>query len=258
MARQRLHQVKDVAKLSGVSVRTLHHYDEIGLLVPTDRSGKGYRLYDDDDLLRLQQILIGRELGLSLEAIRRSLDDPSFDRRRALLSQRAELAKRAQQTEAMLRAIDAALASLQPAASPEGDNMNFEKIFDGFDPSKHEAEAQRRWGDTDAFKESKRRTQAYSAEDWQRLAVEQGAIYADAFRALGSGLEPGSAEAMAIAERHRLSIDRWFYPCSYAMHCGLADLYENDARFAENIDKHGAGLTPFLVAAIRANAGRHA
>ena len=82
---RRTYQVKEAAELSGVSVRTLHHYDEIGLLVPARRSAAGYRLYDDDDLLRLQQILIGRELGLPLEAIRRSLDDPSFDRRGALL-----------------------------------------------------------------------------------------------------------------------------------------------------------------------------
>src|SRR5690242_1096266 len=102
MARKRLYQVKEVASLSGVSVRALHHYDELGLLVPRERTDAGYRLYDDQDLLRLQQILIGRELGLSLEAIRRSLDEPGFDRKGALLSQRAELEKRAEQTQAML------------------------------------------------------------------------------------------------------------------------------------------------------------
>ena len=83
----RTYQVKEVVELAGVTVRALHHYDEIGLLVPKARTAGGYRLYDDDDLLRLQQILIGRELGLSLEEIRRSLDDPSFDRRRAARSE---------------------------------------------------------------------------------------------------------------------------------------------------------------------------
>jgi DNA-binding transcriptional MerR regulator len=80
---RRAYQVKQAAELAGVSVRTLHHYDAIGLLVPSGRTEAGYRLYDDDDLLRLQQIQIGRELGLPLEEIRRSLDDPSFDRRQA-------------------------------------------------------------------------------------------------------------------------------------------------------------------------------
>ena len=91
MPLRRTYQVKDVAELSGLSIRALHHYDEIGLLIPSARSTAGYRLYNDDDLLRLQQIMIGRELGLALEDIRRSLDDPSFDRRRLLLTQRAEL-----------------------------------------------------------------------------------------------------------------------------------------------------------------------
>lgn len=257
MARQRAYQVKEVSSLTGVSVRTLHHYDEIGLLTPTDRTGKGYRLYADSDLLRLQQILIGRELGLSLEQIRRSLDEPNFDRRRALLAQRAELEKRAQQTEAMLRAVDAALSLIDAEASPQtGEHMDLKQIFDGFDPAKYEAEAEQRWGDTDAFAESKRRTQRYTKQDWEELAAEQSAIYAAAFAALTAGKSADSAEAMNAAERHRLSIDRWFYPCSYEMHRGLADMYEHDARFAENIDKHGAGLTPFLAAAIRANAAR--
>jgi DNA-binding transcriptional MerR regulator len=109
MPRRRTYQVKEVAGLTGLTVRALHHYDSLGLLVPSARSAAGYRLYDDDDLLRLQQILIGRELGLSLEEIRRSLDDPRFDRRQALLAQRGELAARADRTAGMIRAIDAAL-----------------------------------------------------------------------------------------------------------------------------------------------------
>src|SRR5262245_26607042 len=112
MTRSGAYQVKDVARLTRVSVRTLHHYDAIGLLVPTARTGAGYRLYTDSDLLRLQQILIRRELGLPLEEIRRSLDDPRFDRKAALLDQRERLHERARQAEAMIRAIDVALAEL--------------------------------------------------------------------------------------------------------------------------------------------------
>jgi DNA-binding transcriptional MerR regulator len=138
MTRKRTYLVSEVAEIAGVSVRTLHHYDDVGLLVPRGRTEAGYRLYDDDDLLRLQQILLGRELGLSLEEIRHSLDDPSFDRRRALLAQRVELQARARETDAMLRAIDAALEHLdrEGAALPEGNIMDFRKIFDGFEPAK--------------------------------------------------------------------------------------------------------------------------
>jgi len=115
MQSRRQYQVKEVAELSGLSIRALHHYDAIGLLTPSFRTAAGYRVYDADDLLRLQQIMIGRELGLSLEDIRRSLDDPSFDRRSALLTQRAALERRAQHTTEMIRAIDAAVGVIDGA-----------------------------------------------------------------------------------------------------------------------------------------------
>jgi MerR family transcriptional regulator, thiopeptide resistance regulator len=259
MARKRTYLVKEVAEIAGVSVRTLHHYDEIELLVPAGRTDAGYRLYDDDDLLRLQQILLGRELGLTLEEIRRSLAGPDFDRREALLAQRAELERRAEQTAGMLRAVDAALTLLDQAEAGElAESVSPKSMFDGFDPSRHESEAEQRWGHTDAFAESKKRTSRYTPEDWQRFAAEQAAIYGAAFRALQAGKPPTDPDALAAAERHRESIDRWFYPCSHEMHCNLATMYEQDRRFAENIDKYGVGLTPFLVCAIRENAQRHA
>jgi MerR family transcriptional regulator, thiopeptide resistance regulator len=239
--------------MTGISVRALHHYDEIALLVPRGRTRAGYRLYDDADLLRLQQIVIGRELGLSLEEIRRSLDDPGFDRRRALLDQKKQLQDRKDQTEAMIRAVDAALAVLDEGS---GDPMEMKSLFDGFDPSKYEVEANERWGKTDAYRESKRRTSRYSPEDWKKLEAEQAAIYGDAAAAMKAGQAPSDEVVMDIADRHRLSIDRWFNPCSVELHCGLAAMYEGDTRFAETIDRHGEGLTPFLVAAIRANAER--
>src|SRR6188472_2059890 len=109
----RTYRVADVARVSGVSIRALHHYDAIGLLVPTGRTEAGYRLYTDADLLRLQQILIRRELGFSLDEIRRSLDDPHFDHRTALVEQRGRLQAKAQAIEGMLRAIGAALAVVE-------------------------------------------------------------------------------------------------------------------------------------------------
>ena len=243
--------------MTGVSVRALHHYDEIGLLVPRGRTGAGYRLYDDEDLLRLQQILLGRALGLSLEEIRRSLDDPGFDRRQALIDQKKQLQARAEQTEAMIRAVDAALAVIDARGNGEGEDMEMKELFDGFDPSKYEAEARQRWGTTEAYAESKRRTQRYTEADWKKLKAEQAAIYAEAVAAMKGGKAPSDEDVMDIADRHRLSIDRWFYPCSVALHRGLAAMYESDERFAVNIDKYGEGLTTFLVAAIRANADRH-
>ena len=251
MKPRRTFHVKEVAALANVSVRALHHYDEIGLLVPKGRSQAGYRLYDETDLLRLQQIAIGRALGLPLEVIRRGLDDPEFDQRKALLAQRQQLHERNQQTTTMIVAIEAALALLD--ANSTVDAMDMKQIFDGFEPSQHEAEAKQHWGRSDAYQESQRRTKDYSEDDWKQLKAEQAAIYADAALAQAAGKKPSEEAVMDIAERHRLSIDRWFYPCSVAMHLALANMYEGDHRFSENIDKYGPGLTPFLALAIRAN-----
>lgn len=245
----RTYQVKEVAQLCGLTVRALHHYDAIGLLVPSGRSASGYRLYAERDLLRLQQILIGRELGLSLEAIRRSLDDAGFDLKEALLRQRQALAERAHHTQAMIQSVDAALARIDQ--KERSDNMK--TLFQGFDPSNYEQEAHERWGETDAYRESARRTQSYTKEDWQELATEQAQIYADAAAAMAAGKPPSDPEVLAIAERHRLSIERWFYPCSPALHRSLADMWEADPRFSANIDKHAEGLTAFLAAAVRGN-----
>ncbi len=247
--------------MTGVTVRTLHHYDAVGLLVPSERSAAGYRLYDERDLLRLQQILIGRELGLSLDRIRASLDDPEFDRRRALLEQREALRERARQAERMIRSVDRALALLDRAeqAVPSGtaaeeEDMAHEELFEGFDPSAYEDEANARWGHTEAWRESKRKAKSYTKEDWTRMRAEQDRIYQDAAELLRTGAAPDSEEARAVAERHRQSITRWFYPCGLQLHRGLADLWEADERFARSIDQWAEGLTPFLAAAVRTNA----
>lgn len=247
MKNGRRHRVKEVSEIAGVSIRTLHHYDGIGLLVPSGRSEAGYRLYTDEDLLRLQQILIGRELGLALEDIRKMLDHPGFDRRQALLRQRAELAGRLERTTRMLRAVDAALAAVRE----EDAMVDFEQLFDGFDPARHGPEVEERWGDTDAYRESARRSKGYSAEEWKRYKTENEAVLREAAAKLKAGRRPSDDEVMDIAERHRLSIDRWFYPCSRQMHVRLADTYEADERFAATFDGYAEGLTPFLVAAIR-------
>jgi MerR family transcriptional regulator, thiopeptide resistance regulator len=249
----RTYRVADVARLAGVSIRALHHYDAIGLLVPTGRTEAGYRLYTDADIVRLQQVLIGRELGFSLDDIKRSLDDPLFDQRQALLEQRQRLTDNANAIEQMLRSIDAALAVVGP--DPPGGYMDMKELFSGFDPSVHEAEVEARWSGA-ALEESKRRVKSYTADDWKRWKTESAIIYGDAAAAMRRGVDPASSEAAAIAERHRLSIDMWFYPCSRAMHAGLADMYEADDRFRTTIDAEGEGLTAFLAAAIRANAGR--
>lgn len=247
-----LYRVGELARIAGVTVRTLHHYDRIGLLRPTGRSGSGYRLYGTQDLLRLQQIHIGRSLGLSLEEIRRTLDDPDFDRRGALVAQREKLVARLDETHAMIASVDAALQVLDTEATA----MEPKDLFDGFDPKVVEAEAKARWGDTPAHKEASRRTSQYTPEDWARIKTAEETILSDFAAARAAGKEPADEMAMDLAERHRLHIDRWFYPCSTAQHGALAEMYLADPRFTAYFEKHGEGMAAYVVAAIQANASR--
>ncbi len=250
MKRLRTYQVREVARISGVTVRTLHHYDAIGLLPPASRTAAGYRLYDDDSLVRLQQILIQRELGLSLEEIRSALDDPGFDRRQALLRQRADLVRRARDAERLIRSVDRALAFLDSPQSME--SIDMKALFDGFDPEDHADETHERWGHTAAYKEATARTKTYSADDWAVIKFDTDAIYRDLAVAMQNGLAEDHPDVAAIVERHRRLIDERFYPCDRPALQGLADLYDADPRYAKTIDKHGQGLAAFLSRAIRA------
>ncbi len=240
-----------VARAARVSVRALHHYDEIGLVKPSARSAKGYRLYTPADLERLQQALFYRELGFPLEEILRILADPAFDRRGALVAQRARLAERAERAAALVALVDRTIARLET-----GETMTPEEMFDGFDPSKYEEEARARWGATESYAESARRTSRYTKEDWTRIRAESDSITRAFAEQMKQGTPPSAAPAMDVAERHRLHIDRWFYPCSPRMHVALGEMYVGDPRFAANYDKVRPGLAVYVRDAIRANAAR--
>lgn len=250
--RRKGYTVGEVARLARITVRTLHHYDEIGLLVPSQRSESGYRLYTAEDLTRLHQILLFRALGFSLESIRGLLDDPRADRRRALQEQRQALLDRIEQTRSLIAAVDDALRALDG-----GVEMDAEKLFEGFDPSQYEEEAKQRWGHTEAWRISKERTGKYRKEDWARIQAEAGEIYRRLAELLAEGKRPNDAEAMDAAEQHRLHIDRWFYPCPPAMHAGLGQMYVADPRFTEFFEKQREGLAAFVSEAFQANAARH-
>ena len=250
MAAPKVYQIKEVAQISDVSVRTLHYYDEIGLLTPNDRTAAGYRLYDDADLLRLQQILIGRSLGLALEEIRQSLDSPDFDYANSLRRQRDRLVERLDETHKMISAIDHTLEGL---AAP-GRVIDFKQVFDGFDPADYEAETRARWGESDAYAQSAQRTKSYTDADWSALKTELDGIWSDAAEAMRAEVAPTSDRAASIVERHRRHVHRWFYDLTPAMHAELAEMWANDPRFKANIDKFGIGLTDWLVPAVKAAA----
>ena len=246
--------VGQLADLAHVSVRTLHHYDAIGLLSPTARTGAGYRLYGHDALEQLQQILLFREHDFPLDAIARIMLDPSFDRRSALAAQREQLAARAERTTTILAAIDAALDALD-RGEPMHDADMFE-VFGDFDPRQYEIEVVERWGDTEPYRESARRTARYTKDDWRQIKAEGDAVVRGLADRLAADDGPADAEVQSLVDRHREQIDRWFYPCSIGMHAQLGEMYVADPRFSASFERYQPGLAEFLRDAIRIRAAR--
>ena len=240
--------VGELAKLTGITVRTLHHYDELGLVRPSQRSEAGYRLYTDRDVLRLQQVLLFRELGLPLDEIAAVVDDPAYSRTEALRRHREMLVARRVRLDAMLAALDAALSREEGAMKPE----DVKSLFEGFDPEEYADEAKQKWGNTDAYKESARRTKQYGKAEWDAIKRESEAIYAELAQLMAGGAQPGDPRVSAATEAHRAHITRWFYPCSHEIHRGLAEMYVADPRFTANLDKVAPGFARFLHDAILA------
>lgn len=244
--------VGELSRLTGVTVRALHHYDEIGLVRPSQRTAAGYRLYDDRDVVRLQRVLVYRELGLSLEEIAAALDGADAVERDELLRRHREaLIEKRARIDRMLAALDAALTNSKKGKDMTNDDVR--QMFDGFDPARYEDEVRERWGQTGAYEESRRRTRAYSKADWERIKAEGGAIYQRIADRMKAGAPPTDPEVQAAVEDHRLHIDRCFYPCSKAMHQGLGQMYVADSRFADNLDQVAPGFARFLSDAISAS-----
>lgn len=248
MSRTTLHTVGEVARISGVSVRTLHHYDEIGLLRPAARSAGGHRLYDRAGLLRLQQILLHRTLGFGLEETRAALDDARFDRRAALIAQRAAVSQRIAENQALLRGIDRALALLHRSTWKDSDMRN---IFDGFDPSVYETEADERWGDTVLWTEATRRAASYARADWSRFEEENHAILSELAALLSGGTQPDAEDVQVQVAAYCDMTSKWFYPCDDAQIGRLAELYASDERYRANFERHGEGLSEYVIKAFR-------
>jgi MerR family transcriptional regulator, thiopeptide resistance regulator len=246
--------VGEVAELAGVTVRTLHHYDELGLLTPSRRGANGYRRYTAADLARLQRILFYRELDFGLEEIASLIDgeDDALDHLRRqhqlLLGRRTRLDRLVRTLE---RTMDARKAGvdLTPAEMLE--------VFGGFDPGEHAAEAERRWGDTDAWRQSKERHRHHTKADYQRMVVEGDELNRRFAAARAAGEPADGPVAMDLAEEARQQIVRWHYDLTHAGHRSLATMYVSDPRFAASYETIAAGLATYVHDAIHANAVRH-
>lgn len=246
------YSIGEVARLAGISQRMLRHYDEIGLLIPSDRTVAGYRQYSEDDLLRLQRLLSYRAAGLGLAEIRALLDAEPDEAVEQLRAQAAVLRAGIERMTAQLALVERTRKLREMGINLQPEDM-FE-VFGDHDPAEYEDEVRERWGQTDAFAESKRRTSSYTKADWQRIQAEGEAVEAAFAEALLNGLPADSPQAKAAAEEHRLQIDRNFYACSYDMQTGLAAMYLADERFAKHYEDRAPGLAQYVHDAIYANA----
>ncbi|MFP5372135.1 MAG: MerR family transcriptional regulator [Actinomycetes bacterium] len=245
--------VGEVAAVAGVTVRTLHHYDRIGLLSPSGRTASGYRQYSPADLDRLHQVLLYRELGFALEDVAALLADDA-DPAAHLRRQHALLRERLERTQQMVAAVEKEMEARAMGISltPE---ERFE-VFGDSDPDRYEEEVQERWGETEAYAQSTRRTAAYGKEDWLRIRAEGEDVETRFAAALAAGVPADSERAMDIAEEYRQQISRNFYDCPPGMHAGLGRMYVEDERFTAHYEKRAPGLARYVSDAVQANAAR--
>ena len=230
-------QIKEFAAYTGVSVRTLHYYDEIGLLKPAfvDRT-TGYRYYDNTSLLRMQEILFYRELDFSLKRIGEILSSPHYDKTAALQEQKQLLILKRERLERLISAIDGA---------SRGEN-----VMNAFDKTKIEGykqEAKARWGDTAAYTEY---TEKVAGKNEVDLFAGMESILAAFAACKAQGNVPSSPAAQELVEKLQNYISNNFYTCTKELLAGLGQMYTADERFKTNIDKHGEGTAEFISTAI--------
>ncbi len=243
--------VGQVAAAVGVSVRTLHHWDAVGLLVPR-KDANGYRSYDARDLERLRQVLVYRELGFSLEDVRRLMDDPSVDALDHLRRQHALLVDRIARLQSVAALVHRAVEARTMGI--ELDPQELREVFGDEDPTQHADEARERWGDTDAWTQSQARTSSYDKQDWLQVKAEGEDLERRFAASLAAGLPADGPEARDLAEEHRQHISRRFYDCSLEMHTSLADMYVSDGRFTAHYEAVAPGLAQYVSDAVHANA----
>ncbi|MDQ1724531.1 MAG: MerR family transcriptional regulator, thiopeptide resistance regulator [Frankiaceae bacterium] len=244
--------IGDVARTAHVTVRALHHYDAIGLLSPSERSAAGYRSYSPADIERLQQIVVYRSLGMSLQDITAILDDHTVEPLEHLRRQHALLVERSEHVHRMIAAIDKTMEAHRMGINLTPDEQS--QVFGAFAPASYADEVEERWGETDAFAKSKAKTSSYTKADWAEAVAEQTAVGERFAALLRAGAAADSQDAMDAAEAHRRQITRWYYDCSYEIQTGLADMYLADPRFTENYENIEAGLAQYVHDAIHANA----
>ena len=248
--------VSELADLSGVSIRTLRWYDQVGLLKPAYYGSNGYRYYEEEQLYLLQQILFFRELGFQLREIQKILVSNHFDKINALLTHRDILKRDVQRTTTLLETIDKTIAHLKGDIS-----MKEQDLYKGFDEKKQKKYEQYlvKYHGTiaeDLIHESKKRTSAWDKADWSQVEKEGNEIYKELSQCIESGQQPKESEAQNLIQRH-FEMTKRFYTVSKDVYMGLAQLYVEHPDFRTYFERFHAQLAEFIAEAMRVYAMKH-
>jgi DNA-binding transcriptional MerR regulator len=233
--------IKQLAEMADVSTRTLHYYDEIGLLKPSFVKSNGYRFYFESDLLRLQQILFFRELDFSLKEISEILSFPNFNISRALYDQRELIELKRKRLARLIKTIDKTINKIN-----NNKYMKDEELYAGLDKGEAKAyakEAKARWGNTEAYKESQKRVKAMTKDDMARIQKESDELMGEIVLKMSYGAESG--EVQVLIDRHYKNL-RNFYEPNLELYQRLAEMYVADERFTAYFDKYAVGLAKFM------------
>lgn len=236
-------KINEVAKLTGITVRTLHYYDEIGLLPPSEITESGYRLYNDASLETLQQILFFRELEFPLNDIKEMMTNPGYEKEEGLCKHRELLLKKRARIDDLINLLDCTMKGNNTMSFQEFDMTEIEKA-----KREYAEEVKNRWGHTKAYAENKEKTASYDKAKWKFLSGEGAEI----LKEFGEcrELSPDSAKAQDLVKKWQSYITDNFYNCTKEILSGLGLMYIGDQRFTENIDKNGKGTAEFMANAI--------
>ena len=251
-----MYKVNEVSKLSGVSIRMLHHYDKIGVLIPSKKTEKNYRLYSDQDIKRLYQILTLKELDFPLNEIKKILDDKNLNKKEVLSFQKELILEKRNRLNNIIQSIDEQINDLGGNKSMSKKDF---KVFDYEKIKQHEEkykdETKRKYGDSDAYSECKQKTSSYGENDWKKISDEANKIYEELAQLMDKS--PGDEEVQIVIEKWRNHISENFYDCTIEIFRGLGIMYVADERFTKNIDKYKSGLAQFLSDGINVYCDNH-
>lgn len=246
--------VKEVAELCGVSVRLLHHWDYVGLVSPSERLPNGYRLYSEQDIKRIQQALLYRETGMSLDKIKELLNSSHSEEKHL----RIQLELLEEASEQLQQKINVVQQILEKYMKGKTISIAEKAAIMGKDwLPEWEAEAEQKWGETNDWKQTQLNLAKITAKDWQAHRQEMQAIEKKISELHAAGVCPNTDQSLSLIEEYRKVCSKYHFEITHAKHVLLGKMYINDSRFKDYYEQYGIGFASWIYAAIEANARAH-